>query len=43
MALLSSEMRNLAADITGNIKYIEIAMAKDFQNTFADSMLFPKK
>ena len=43
MTLLSSEMRNRTADITTSIKYIEIAMKKDFQNAFADSMMFPEK
>ena len=43
MTLLSSKMRDRTADITGNIKYIEIAMKKDFQDVFADSMMFPTK
>jgi len=42
MTLLSSKMRKQTADITRNINYIEIAMKKDFQAVFTDSLLFPK-
>jgi uncharacterized 2Fe-2S/4Fe-4S cluster protein (DUF4445 family) len=40
MVLLSSEARKSAGKLARSIEYIEIAHEKEFQNVFADSMLF---
>ncbi len=40
MTLLSSHYRKAAARLARKIRYLEIAHEPDFQNTFADSMLF---
>ncbi|MHC4228509.1 MAG: ASKHA domain-containing protein [Planctomycetota bacterium] len=40
MALLSRQCRDRARDLARRIEYVEIAHESDFQNVFADSMLF---
>lgn len=40
LALISSKFRRAAKQLARQIEYIEIAHEPDFQNTFADSMLF---
>ncbi len=40
MALLSSEQRSNATRVARRIQYVEIAHQDDFQDTFAESMLF---
>ena len=43
MALLSDKFRRQAAEIVRDIKYVEIAKAKDFQMVFAECMMFPSE
>jgi len=40
MVLLSSHWRNLAKELAGRIEYIEIAHQAEFQEMFAESMMF---
>lgn len=40
MALLSEDCRRAAGDLARKIEYVEIANEPDFQDVFADSMLF---
>jgi uncharacterized 2Fe-2S/4Fe-4S cluster protein (DUF4445 family) len=40
MALVSEDCRKAAGDLARKIEYIEIANEPDFQDVFADSMLF---
>jgi len=39
-ALLSGDLRMRAGEIAGNVEFIELAGRKDFQDVFAESMLF---
>jgi uncharacterized 2Fe-2S/4Fe-4S cluster protein (DUF4445 family) len=42
MVLLAKELRTEACDISKNTEYIELAVQKEFQRIFADSMYFPE-
>ncbi len=42
MVLLAKELRKEACEISRNTEYIELAVRKDFQKVFADSMFFPE-
>jgi uncharacterized 2Fe-2S/4Fe-4S cluster protein (DUF4445 family) len=41
MVLLTKELREEACEISLNTEYIELAVRKEFQRVFADSMFFP--
>lgn len=41
MALLSKELRKEASAVSSNIEHVELAVQKDFQTIFAESMFFP--
>lgn len=43
MVLLSKDMRREACEISENTEYIELAVKKDFQEIFVNSMGFPEK
>jgi uncharacterized 2Fe-2S/4Fe-4S cluster protein (DUF4445 family) len=40
MILVSRQCRDKARELAGKIKYIEIAHEPEFQDVYADSMLF---
>jgi uncharacterized 2Fe-2S/4Fe-4S cluster protein (DUF4445 family) len=41
MVLLSKELRKEALEISNTTEYVELAVSKDFQKTFAEAMFFP--
>ena len=41
MALLSTGARHTADRISRSVEYVELAARPDFQETFAEAMLFP--